>query len=70
MGQITRFILFIGPISSIFDYTTFAIMWFLFKCRPEMAVPADLRRVLRIPSMAITLTALRSFKPAGLWNPS
>src|SRR4029079_10867307 len=25
-------ILFIGPISSIFDYTTYAIMWFVFKC--------------------------------------
>jgi Mg2+-importing ATPase len=33
MGQITRFILFIGPISSIFDYTTYAAMWFIFKCR-------------------------------------
>jgi len=32
MGEITRFILFIGPISSIFDYTTYAVMWFLFKC--------------------------------------
>ena len=29
--QITRFILFIGPISSLFDYATFAAMWFLFK---------------------------------------
>jgi len=42
MGEITRFILFIGPISSIFDYTTFAMMWFLFKCRPDLAVPTDL----------------------------
>jgi Mg2+-importing ATPase len=32
MGEITRFILFIGPVSSIFDYTTFAVMWLLFKC--------------------------------------
>ncbi len=32
MGEITRFILFIGPISSIFDYTTYGVMWFLFKC--------------------------------------
>jgi P-type Mg2+ transporter len=31
MGQITRFILFIGPCSSIFDYTTFLMMIFLFK---------------------------------------
>jgi magnesium-transporting ATPase (P-type) len=32
IGQITRFILFIGPCSSIFDYTTFLIMWFVFQC--------------------------------------
>jgi len=32
MGQITKFILLIGPCSSIFDYTTFLMMWFLFKC--------------------------------------
>jgi Mg2+-importing ATPase len=31
MGQITRFILFIGPCSSIFDYTTFAMMIFVFR---------------------------------------
>lgn len=29
-GGIARFMFFIGPISSIFDYTTFAIMWFYF----------------------------------------
>ncbi len=27
---IARFMVFIGPISSIFDYTTFALMWFVF----------------------------------------
>jgi len=27
-----RFMLFIGPISSIFDYATFALMWFFFGC--------------------------------------
>ena len=32
MGEIARFMLFIGPISSIFDYTTYAMMWFMFKC--------------------------------------
>jgi Mg2+-importing ATPase len=32
IGEITRFILFIGPVSSIFDYTTYALMLFLFKC--------------------------------------
>ncbi len=32
IGAIARFMYFIGPISSIFDYTTFAVMWFVFKC--------------------------------------
>lgn len=32
MGEIGKFIIFIGPISSIFDYTTYAMMWFIFKC--------------------------------------
>jgi Mg2+-importing ATPase len=32
MSQITRFILFIGPCSSIFDYTTFFIMLYVFGC--------------------------------------
>ena len=32
MGEITRFILFIGPVSSIFDYTTFFVMLYLFHC--------------------------------------
>ncbi|HEY3863614.1 MAG TPA: magnesium-translocating P-type ATPase [Verrucomicrobiae bacterium] len=42
MGEITRFILFIGPVSSIFDYTTFAVMWLLFKCNmPNLAPPPD-----------------------------
>ncbi len=30
IADIARFMLFIGPISSIFDYTTFALMWFFF----------------------------------------
>ena len=35
-GGISRFMLFIGPISSIFDYLTFALMFFLFKANtPE-----------------------------------
>lgn len=31
MREITKFILFIGPCSSVFDYTTYAMMWFVFK---------------------------------------
>jgi Mg2+-importing ATPase len=43
MGEIARFIVFIGPISSIFDYTTYAIMWFVFQCNQwRMAPPAEL----------------------------
>jgi len=32
MDDIKRFILFIGPISSIFDYTTYFVMLYLFNC--------------------------------------
>jgi len=32
IGDLRRFILFIGPISSIFDYATFFIMLYVFKC--------------------------------------
>jgi Mg2+-importing ATPase len=32
MSQITRFILFIGPCSSVFDYTTFFMMLYIFGC--------------------------------------
>jgi Mg2+-importing ATPase len=32
VGEIKRFILCIGPISSIFDYSTFFVMLYLFKC--------------------------------------
>jgi P-type Mg2+ transporter len=43
MGEIGKFIVFIGPISSIFDYTTYAIMWFIFKCSHlNLAAPAGL----------------------------
>lgn len=32
MGELTRFILFFGPISSLFDYALFFILLFVFKC--------------------------------------
>ena len=32
IGDIKKFVLFIGPISSIFDYTTFFVMLYLFGC--------------------------------------
>jgi Mg2+-importing ATPase len=39
IGQITKFILFIGPISSIFDYTTFFVMLYLFGCWDRARAP-------------------------------
>jgi Mg2+-importing ATPase len=43
IGQISKFIVFIGPISSIFDYTTYAMMWFVFQCRNlNLPAPAEL----------------------------
>jgi Mg2+-importing ATPase len=42
MGEIARFIMFIGPISSIFDYTTFAVMWFFFKCSNLALLPVEM----------------------------
>lgn len=30
--NIKRFMIYIGPISSLFDYATFALMWFVFGC--------------------------------------
>ncbi|MFY9529707.1 MAG: magnesium-translocating P-type ATPase, partial [Candidatus Acidiferrales bacterium] len=36
VGSIARFMVFIGPVSSIFDYATFCLMWFLFETKaPE-----------------------------------
>ena len=32
IGKILRFILFVGPISSIFDYLTFFMMLYVFNC--------------------------------------
>jgi Mg2+-importing ATPase len=32
IGKILRFILFIGPLSSVFDYLTFFLMLYVFKC--------------------------------------
>jgi len=33
IANIKRFMVFIGPVSSIFDYATYALMWFFFGCR-------------------------------------
>jgi Mg2+-importing ATPase len=39
IGAITRFILFIGPISSVFDYTTYFVMLYLFHCWDPSRAP-------------------------------
>lgn len=39
MGSIARFILFIGPCSSVFDYTTFLMMLYVFKAWPVEKAP-------------------------------
>jgi len=38
MDRIRRFITLIGPISSLFDYTTYFVMWYVFACQvPAMS---------------------------------
>jgi len=32
IDNVKKFMLYVGPISSIFDYATFALMWFVFNC--------------------------------------
>jgi Mg2+-importing ATPase len=39
IGEIKRFILFIGPVSSIFDYTTFFVMLYIFNCWDPSRAP-------------------------------
>ncbi len=41
---IRRFMMYIGPISSIFDYATFGLMWFFFQCSQgfNKVVPPEL----------------------------
>lgn len=34
-SDLSRFMVFIGPISSIFDITTYLLMWFVFGCQSE-----------------------------------
>lgn len=45
MKELTRFIVFIGPCSSIFDYTTYFMMLYVFKCwdvsTPEKAAASE-----------------------------
>jgi P-type Mg2+ transporter len=40
LKEVTRFIVFIGPCSSIFDYTTFLVMLYVFNCWDTSTAPA------------------------------
>jgi len=43
IGNIQKFMMYVGPTSSLFDYTTFAVMLWFFKCSNlNLAAPADL----------------------------
>lgn len=39
IGQISRFILLVGPVSSLFDFTTFAVLLFVFGCTDPDRAP-------------------------------
>ncbi|MFM7291697.1 MAG: magnesium-translocating P-type ATPase [Planctomycetia bacterium] len=43
MGRLTRFIVCLGPCSSLFDYTTYFLMLYVFDCR-DMATPDAARQ--------------------------
>ena len=61
--------MFIGPISSIFDYTTYAVMWFFFKCSSLALVPPpELAARFAQPADADHTYAAALFTPAGLSN--
>ena len=71
MGEIAKFILFIGPISSIFDYTTYAMMWFIFKCNNlGLVPPPELAARFAGPADPTRPTRRRCSRPAGLSNRS
>jgi len=43
IGDIAKFIMFIGPISLFLIYTTYALMWFVFKCSQlDLPPPVEL----------------------------
>ena len=40
IDSVKKFMMYIGPISSIFDYATFGLMWFVYRCS-EHSAPGD-----------------------------
>jgi Mg2+-importing ATPase len=51
IGNIKRFMVWIGPISSIFDYATFALMWFVFQCNAFSAPGTGAAAKLHLASL-------------------
>jgi len=51
IGSIQKFMVFVGPISSIFDYATFGLMLFFFRCR-DLGLAAPARLAARFASAA------------------
>ncbi len=46
IGNIQRFMIFLGPTSSIFDYATFGLMWWFFGCSAWLTASAAARPAL------------------------
>jgi hypothetical protein len=67
IGQITKFILFIGPVSSIFDYTTFFAMLYLFGCWDPSRAPAFQTGWFVESLMTQTLNFIERLRPE-IWN--
>jgi len=55
IASIRKFMLYIGPISSIFDYATFALMWYFFKCRLDLVAPGSFTATADTPNYAAAL---------------
>ncbi|MCX6915563.1 MAG: HAD-IC family P-type ATPase [Verrucomicrobia bacterium] len=62
IGKILRFILFIGPISSIFDYATFFLMLYVFDCWHN---PALFRTGWFVESLFTQTLIIHVIRPVG-----
>ncbi|HTX73091.1 MAG TPA: magnesium-translocating P-type ATPase [Rectinemataceae bacterium] len=51
ISYLRRFMMFIGPISSIFDYATFALMWWFFGCSGFLAAGATAAGKLHLEAL-------------------
>jgi Mg2+-importing ATPase len=65
MREIAKFIVFVGPISSIFDYTTYALLWFYFKCNQVVVTPELAARFANDADAAVNHTYAAALFNAG-----